>query len=307
MVMEAQDYRSNGFFEDGFLRSMGVSILAHAGVFLLALGASWLIPPRKPDIPLCTVDLLTIQDMGGGGENEEGAMSKGSGEPGSAEARESAPRSPEPEAPPEPAPEETRALRMTEAVEKETVPILPAPQKIEKPVKKPRPKPEAKTKPPQKQQTIARAESPPPTAPKSESEGTGISGSTLPGQGEGLGRPDGEGAGKGHSGEGAEAGRGQGPLNAAFGSGGGPQFATKVMPRYPFRARELGKEGTVLLQITIDELGRLVDVEVLKQAGSGFDEAALQAVRSSTFKPARRNGRPVLCKARLPIVFQLKE
>jgi protein TonB len=72
-------------------------------------------------------------------------------------------------------------------------------------------------------------------------------------------------------------------------------------------ARKLGKEGTVLLLITLCERGSLVAAEIIERAGSGFDEEALAAVRSSTYRPARRNGKPVPCKAFLPIVFRLKE
>ncbi|NLI32995.1 MAG: energy transducer TonB [Deltaproteobacteria bacterium] len=104
-----------------------------------------------------------------------------------------------------------------------------------------------------------------------------------------------------------ESAAGHGPIDTPFGSRDGPRFMKKAIPRYPRLARELGKEGTVLLQLVIDERGRILDVQVLKQAGSGFDEEALRAVRDSTFSPAKRNGRPVMCKARLPIQFVLRD
>ncbi|GLI35084.1 hypothetical protein DAMNIGENAA_25170 [Desulforhabdus amnigena] len=62
----------------------------------------------------------------------------------------------------------------------------------------------------------------------------------------------------------------------------------------------------MVLQLTIDENGCFVHVEVVTRAGSRFDEEALLAVKSSTFKPARLNGRPVFCKTGLPMLFQLK-
>lgn len=107
------------------------------------------------------------------------------------------------------------------------------------------------------------------------------------------------------AGEGSNAGLE--PVDAPFGSRDGPRFMKKVLPRYPRVARELGKEGVVLLQLVIDERGRILDVQVLKRAGSGFDEEALRAVRDSTFSPAKKNGRPVMCKARLPIQFILRD
>ncbi len=98
----------------------------------------------------------------------------------------------------------------------------------------------------------------------------------------------------------------RGPIDAAFGAGDGPRFLHKAMPRYPRLARELGKEGTVLLRLTIDERGSLTHVEVLKRAGSGFDEEAVRAARDSRFSPARINGKAVACRAQLPVRFVLR-
>jgi protein TonB len=103
---------------------------------------------------------------------------------------------------------------------------------------------------------------------------------------------------------GSGAGYGVGP--AAFGSSGGPGFIRRVLPRYPRLARETGREGTVVLSLTIDEHGILQNVEVVESAGFGFDEEALQALRSSTFRAAVRNGKPVASRALLPVRFMLR-
>ena len=96
------------------------------------------------------------------------------------------------------------------------------------------------------------------------------------------------------------------PVEAAFGTLDGPRFLKKVLPRYPLLARRLGKEGTVLLRLTIDEKGRLIKCEVVKGAGYGFEEAAIKAVKRSKFLPARRKGRPISCRALLPIKFVIR-
>jgi len=92
-----------------------------------------------------------------------------------------------------------------------------------------------------------------------------------------------------------------------FGSANAPRFLKKELPQYPIMARRLGKEGKVLLRLTIDENGELLDVEVLESAPYGFTEAAVEAVKKSKFLPAIINGRPVLAKALLPITFKLRE
>lgn len=97
-----------------------------------------------------------------------------------------------------------------------------------------------------------------------------------------------------------------GPMDARFGTADGPGFIRKANPVYPHLARQLGREGTVLLRVTINEKGHPVHVEIMDRAGSGFDEEAVRAVKESSFKPARRDGRPVSCRVLLPIRFVLK-
>ena len=101
-----------------------------------------------------------------------------------------------------------------------------------------------------------------------------------------------------------ELGSRSGPV--AFGSLEGPAFLRRSLPRYPRRARDMGREGTVVLRVAIDEKGNLVNADVVQPAGFGFDEEALRAVRESTFKPAVRNGRPVVCLVDLPVRFVLR-
>jgi len=95
-------------------------------------------------------------------------------------------------------------------------------------------------------------------------------------------------------------------LDIEFGSVNAPQFLHREMPIYPLMARRLGREGKVLLRLTIDENGRLLNIEVIKGAGFGFTEAAIEAVKKSTFQPAMHDGIPVMSKALLPIRFSLR-
>lgn len=96
-------------------------------------------------------------------------------------------------------------------------------------------------------------------------------------------------------------------MEVGFGASNGPKFLGRTRPNYPSIARRLGKEGTVVLRVTIDERGRATRVELLKGAGFGFDDEAVDAVRSSTYVPATRNGKPVTCRAVLPVRFVLKD
>lgn len=95
------------------------------------------------------------------------------------------------------------------------------------------------------------------------------------------------------------------PYGASFGSSGGPGFIKQVVPRYPEHARERGREGIVILMVTVSESGHPVEVTVIEGAGFGFDEEAVKAVKKSTFSPVVRNGKPVACRAKLPVHFVL--
>lgn len=97
-----------------------------------------------------------------------------------------------------------------------------------------------------------------------------------------------------------------GPVEREFGAPTGPKFLKRETPTYPIMARKLGKEGRVLLRLTIDRYGKLVNLEVLEDPGYGFAEAAIEAVKRSTFSPAIDNGRPVISKALLSIKFTLR-
>lgn len=95
-------------------------------------------------------------------------------------------------------------------------------------------------------------------------------------------------------------------IEGVFGTTNGPAFIEKAAPVYPRFAQRLGREGTVLLRLFIDENGTLTNVEVVERGGHGFDEVAVSAVKASRFKPARQGSLPVPCRALLPIRFKLE-
>jgi periplasmic protein TonB len=303
--MQVQDYKKEALFGDGTLNGLAVSALLHTGALFLMVVVPFMLPRTETSPPLCVVDLL-VQDMAGGaGGGEAGAMRSGDGKP--------EPPSP-PEAEPDVEPEMERhdAVYLSKIMEPPEIPP-PVQKMIEEPKEKPKPKPKPQPKrirterPTPRPYVDASNRSSPDTGKADAAEvptndfGKGLG--TGTGSGTGLADAgDGSGAGLG---SGAGMGAGHGPLDASFGSGNGPRFATKALPKYPRIARELGKEGTVLLRLTIDERGRLLDVEVLKRAGSGFDEEAVKAVKDSSFSPAKMDGRPIRCRAQLPIRFVL--
>jgi len=85
-----------------------------------------------------------------------------------------------------------------------------------------------------------------------------------------------------------------------------PRLLRNRPPTYPARATVDRLQGTVLLRLGITVDGRVADVEVFTSSGHGvLDAAAVRAVRSWRFAPARRDGRPVAATVRLPVRFVL--
>src|SRR5450432_3864720 len=74
---------------------------------------------------------------------------------------------------------------------------------------------------------------------------------------------------------------------------------------YPPDALRDRLEGSVGLELTVDENGAVVDARVTQPAGHGFDEAALAAVKQWTFEPAKNNGHPMRATVQLALPFQL--
>lgn len=85
-----------------------------------------------------------------------------------------------------------------------------------------------------------------------------------------------------------------------------PSFAGNRPPKYPELARRNRWEGVVLLELTVDEEGRVAHVRVVESSGHPvLDAAAVAAIRQWQGRPARRAGRPVATQERLPVRFRL--
>ncbi|MEW6515503.1 MAG: energy transducer TonB [candidate division FCPU426 bacterium] len=83
-------------------------------------------------------------------------------------------------------------------------------------------------------------------------------------------------------------------------------FSRRVVPVYPESAVKLGQAAKVVLEVYIDAAGEVKFVRVVKSGGPAFDQAAMEAVRNSGFKPARIQGRPVPIKLLIPYIFSLE-
>lgn len=117
-------------------------------------------------------------------------------------------------------------------------------------------------------------------------------------------------AGGGETGTGSGGGdsTGEGSGSGGTGETAGPQILSAPAPVYPESARQSGISGTVLVGLAINEAGTVSDAWVESSSGNdALDRAAVQAVLSWQFIPARQNGLPVPVRTRVPVIFGLRQ
>ncbi|MBS7698517.1 MULTISPECIES: TonB family protein [unclassified Chelatococcus] len=87
-----------------------------------------------------------------------------------------------------------------------------------------------------------------------------------------------------------------------------PSDVMKNWPAYPEALRQSGQEGTVLLQVMVDEGGIPRQIGIARSSNVALlDEAAVLAVRRWRFSPASQDGKAIAATVTLPINFRLKD
>jgi TonB family protein len=83
-----------------------------------------------------------------------------------------------------------------------------------------------------------------------------------------------------------------------------PRVLHKVEPEYSPIAQADHVQGTLILQIIVNEKGRATDITVLSPIGFGLDERAEMAVEKWEFIPGRKDGKPVKILATIEVNFR---
>lgn len=84
-----------------------------------------------------------------------------------------------------------------------------------------------------------------------------------------------------------------------------PVVLSEVRPVYPKEAREKQLEGTVALDILIDDQGNVRQASVI-EGPEIFRAGALDAMKKFRFKPAKVDGKPVAVRIRYSLNFKLE-
>ena len=74
---------------------------------------------------------------------------------------------------------------------------------------------------------------------------------------------------------------------------------------YPEEAFAKGIQGTVVVELVVDQEGRVAHAEV-RESVPALDTAALAAVRGWRFTPARLAGKPIASTASAPVAFTIR-
>ncbi|MBM4394920.1 MAG: energy transducer TonB [Deltaproteobacteria bacterium] len=85
-----------------------------------------------------------------------------------------------------------------------------------------------------------------------------------------------------------------------------PKLVGDSVAEYPADVRRLGVQGRVVLELTVDEGGRVAGAKVVRNVHPRLDEAALLASRALRFAPGTLDGRPVRVRIPYSYVFVLE-
>ena len=70
-------------------------------------------------------------------------------------------------------------------------------------------------------------------------------------------------------------------------------------------ARRMKQQGTVVLNVLIDEDGNVAEVEIIRGVTDDLDAAAMRAARSWTYEPALKDGVEVMVWKPEKVSFKL--
>lgn len=256
--------------------AFGLSFICHGIILGAVAGLLVLFPPAQPSREPIEVDL--VSDIGGGGGGGGGGNSATEELPKIHEAK-ATPTAPPPAVPAE---ADEEAANDVHEIAQSQDRAAPSPSSSEGSS----------------------------SASSDGGSGGGSGGGTGTGDGTGTGSGTGSGSGSG-SGGGTGDGNGDGyGSGSGEGSGGGETTGIQILsapaPSYPESARRAGISGTTVVGMTVSTDGSVSSAWVESSSGnSTLDSAAVSAVYSWRFVPAKQNGTPVTANSRVPITFNL--
>jgi TonB family protein len=87
--------------------------------------------------------------------------------------------------------------------------------------------------------------------------------------------------------------------------GSQPILIRKIEPEYSDEARKAKWQGTVRIDVVVDEQGVPSDLKITRSLGMGLDQKAMEAVWKWRFEPATKDGKPVASQTQVDVEFRL--
>ena len=86
-----------------------------------------------------------------------------------------------------------------------------------------------------------------------------------------------------------------------------PLYRVNPPPEYPRLARKRGYQGTVVLEVLVDQNGRVGDLRLFTSSGhSILDKKAMASVKEWLFEPGMKGDKKLDMWVRVPVRFELK-
>lgn len=86
-----------------------------------------------------------------------------------------------------------------------------------------------------------------------------------------------------------------------------PRTRAQIAPVYPFDAKRDGRAGTVHVEFTVDENGRVSEPRIVETTDRVFNEATLAAVLKWRFEPGPHHEKAVRFRMIAPVVVSLND
>ncbi|MDQ8204375.1 energy transducer TonB [Pelagicoccus sp. SDUM812003] len=82
-----------------------------------------------------------------------------------------------------------------------------------------------------------------------------------------------------------------------------PSALVMNKPQYPYSLQQSKTKGQVTVEFVLDQQGKPHRIRAIRSTHREFEQPAIDCVARSTWNPASKEGKPVACKVRIPIVF----
>lgn len=84
-----------------------------------------------------------------------------------------------------------------------------------------------------------------------------------------------------------------------------PLLKNAYVPVYPIELFREGKEGKVLVEIALDNKGKVESAKVIDSPDERFNESAVYAAERFEFEPAKKDGKAASIRLRVNVAFSL--